>query len=144
MLFASVHSLNCFCPTVSVFSHLIIFCLFGSPQRRGCCGHVHTHTHTKLLPLSNYQDAAGCEGLSFSFRIQPFDVLPVPFFPHVLTRPSVRKVSWAANYREDVSLIRGVEPCWRTVIYSMKGNAIIAKRFRLDRSGNLPATLPGL
>lgn len=113
-LFASVHSLNCICPTVSLSPHLIIFPLFGNPQHRGCRGHAHTHartyTHTEILSLANYQAAAGCRGLSFSFHIQPFDMLPVPFFPHVLTRLSVRKVSQAANYREDVRWIRGVQP----------------------------------
>lgn len=59
---------------------------------------------------------------------------------HELTRRSVMRVSWAANYTEDV-WDQNNAACWETVICRIKGNAVVAKGFSLDGRCNLPAIL---
>lgn len=133
-LFCELCTLCQYAFTLLLLSHSVCilsrayFSSLGSSQPKGCCVHVHTHTHAhKDFPALQLP---GCSRLLRSFIPFPhstFWCVACTILPHELTRLSATRVSWAANYSQDVRVIRIVQPAGRLSFTELKATQSLLK-----------------
>ena len=133
------YSVNCVLFTSMLLSHsisvppqIIIVPSFGSPQQRDYCmdARAHTHTHIPTQILLLFIQLPGFSRLRGSFIPFPYSTfwcVACTVLPHELTRLSVMRVSWAANYSTDVSVIRIIQPTRRLSFTELKAMQSLLK-----------------
>ena len=116
--------------SISVPPQMIIVPSFGGPQQRDycmdVCMHTHTHTHKDSLALQ-LPGFSRLLGSFIPFPYSTFWCVACTILPHELTRLSAMRVSWAANYSTDVSVIRIMQPAGRLSFTELKAMQSLLK-----------------